>query len=141
MANLTTPKIPPALPTEAAQAAQLKGLSRYVTLALCVLTCLFGFQTLVAGLATPTFESMFKDFGGTLPWPTEIALKGHFLWIVIAVILPTACILSARRQPGSPAFLKLAGISCALLFLLAQALTLAFFLPVFQLGRVVGEGQ
>jgi type IV pilus assembly protein PilC len=58
-------------------AGQVKGAMVYPTL---VMVIGIGVTAVLLLFVTPTFEKMFKDFGGTLPGPTQVVVDlSHFL--------------------------------------------------------------
>jgi type IV pilus assembly protein PilC len=71
-------------------AGQVKGAMVYPTI---VLVIGFGVTTVLLLFVTPTFEKMFKDFGGTLPAPTQIIVDlSHFLVKNIGYMVVTAVV-------------------------------------------------
>jgi hypothetical protein len=81
------------------------------------------------------FEKMFVDFGSALPAVTTFVFQFRPLWLLLAIGLPIATLILSRK--AQPAFSVIFSTVCGLLlFLIAQFLTYAAFLPVFQLAGV-----
>ncbi len=110
---------------------------RTVATCLCSISFLFGAQCLAVALSIPVFERLFADFGSALPAPTTFVFKLRVVWLLTSIGLPVATLVAARKaQPTSSViFSTFAGL---LLFLLAQFVTFAAFLPILQLGSVAG---
>jgi type IV pilus assembly protein PilC len=73
-----------------------------------VLTVAVGVTVILLTYVTPTFEKMFKDFGGELPGPTQTVINvSHWMqhslgYIVVALVLMGIAWTQARRR--SPRF-------------------------------------
>jgi type IV pilus assembly protein PilC len=69
-----------------------------------ILVVAFGVMTLLLVKVIPVFEKMFKDFGGSLPGPTQAVLNlSHFMqdWIVYILLAITAVVVAfiqARKR-------------------------------------------
>jgi hypothetical protein len=119
-----------------AEFVRLYRIERRVRFALCVLPMVFSLQIALVGFSVPVFEAMFADFGTALPGLTNVAIKLRVLWFAVSVAGIVAPILIVRnRRLDRPVVLGL-GICGLASFALAQALTLALFLPIFELGKV-----
>ena len=56
---------------------QVRGAMVYPSI---VLTIAVGVTIVLMVFVTPTFEKMFRDFGGTLPGPTQVVVDmSHFI--------------------------------------------------------------
>jgi type IV pilus assembly protein PilC len=77
-------------------AGQVKGAMVYPTLVLVIGVAV---TTVLLLFVTPTFEKMFKDFGGTLPGPTQVVVDlSHFLskYIIYMVVAGVAFFMAFR---------------------------------------------
>lgn len=117
--------------------ARVSRFERNVATCLCAFPVLFSAQCVFAALAAPTFGAMYADFGAKLPAPTQFVLDTRGLWAVAGVVLPIGLLILARigRPTVSVVVSTVLGV---LVFIIAQALTGALFLPIFQLGAVAG---
>jgi type IV pilus assembly protein PilC len=81
---------------------RLKGAMVYPSI---VLTVAVGVVILLLAYVTPTFEKMFKDFGGAMPGPTQFlidlsyGLRHNWYWFVG---VPIAAFVGFRLFVGSP---------------------------------------
>jgi type IV pilus assembly protein PilC len=88
-----------------ALARKVKGAMVYP---ITILVVALGVMALLLVKVIPVFEKMFKDFGGTLPAPTQMVLNlSHFMqdWILVIIGGITAAViafLQARKR--SPSF-------------------------------------
>ena len=114
---------------------RLERFERTVATCLCALPLLFSAQCLVVSLSGPVFAAMFADFGAKLPWLTQFVIGTWQAWALVAVAVPIASFVIARKgkTTSSIVFSTIAGIG---MFLIAQVVTGAMFLPIFQLGAV-----
>jgi hypothetical protein len=109
------------------------------TVATCVGTVplFFSAQCLFASLSCPVFADMFKENGAKLPGPTQFVIGTWQIWALVAVAGPIMTLMMARK--GKPTFSvvfsTVAGIA---IFLVAQFVTVALFLPIFELAAVAG---
>ena len=104
---------------------------------LCLVPILFSAQCIFFAANTPVFKAMFADFGAPLPLPTQIALA-HGPWsIAISVIIPLTAFFFAREGNARTA-VPITLLLGLLMFLFAQLVTIALFLPIYQLGTVAG---
>jgi hypothetical protein len=119
---------------------RVERFERTVATCLCALPTLFSAQCLLAALAAPVFRSMFIDFGAKLPALTQFVISVWPVFAVIALAVPIAALLIARkgRASLSVVFSTVAGIS---IFVIAQFVTLSLFLPIFELGAVAGGAK
>lgn len=89
---------------------------------------------LVPTLIVPRFSEMFRMFGATLPWPTQLLLQGYAaLWILPVLVL---LVWSAWPRPRSRA--KAAcwfGALCLVLGL--PACVAALYMPIFALSQTI----
>ncbi len=116
---------------------RVENFERTVATCLCFVPALFSTQAIVVCLGAPMFERMFQDFGSRLPALTDLAFKTRFLWLAVSLALPIVCMIVSRKK--SPSFsVKFSTAAGVLLFLIAQILTYANFLPIMQLGAVAG---
>jgi type IV pilus assembly protein PilC len=83
---------------------QVKGAMVYPTI---VLVIGVGVTTVLLLFVTPTFEKMFKDFGGTLPGPTQVVVDlSHFLvhnlmyMVIGAVVLVVSFRFAVSTEQG-----------------------------------------
>ena len=75
---------------------RVKGAMVYPSI---VLTVAVGVTILLLTFVTPTFEKMFKDFGGALPGPTQFLIDiSHFVrdWWVLEIGIPVGLFLAWR---------------------------------------------
>ncbi len=83
-------------------ARRVKGAMVYPSV---VLSIAVGVTVVLLAFVTPTFEKMFKDFGGTMPAPTQLMIDlSHGLtknWYLFAGI-PTACWIAFKFWKGTP---------------------------------------
>lgn len=116
---------------------RLDRFERTVATCLCAVPFLFSAQCLVAALSCPVFATMYKDFGAKLPGPTQFVIGAWPFWALVALAVPIASLVIARkgRANFSIVFSTVFGL---IVFLLAQFLTVALFLPVFELGTAAG---
>jgi len=97
-------------------------------------------QVLAGGLVAPTFAEMYIDFGSELPALSRGVIASHYFWtlagaggIVWSIIL---FIWGRRNLP----IVRRSAIAIAVsAFVIGQTLTVALFLPIFQLSSVVGD--
>jgi len=79
------------------------------------------------------FQETFEAFGVELPWLSRIVLSYHgLLWLVPAGIAALAALAPAWRGKRAAAL----GVASALV--LMPVCVIAMYLPVFNLGAVVG---
>src|SRR4051812_13348945 len=116
---------------------RLERFERTVATCLCTLPLLFSAQCLLISLGAPVFSAMFADFGAKLPWLTQFVIGTWPLWALVAVAVPIISLVIARRGKAtfSIVFSTIAGIC---MFFIAQLVTGAMFLPIFELGAVAG---
>lgn len=105
---------------------------------LCIVPFLFSAQCFFAAVAAPIFEAMFADFGSKLPAWTSFVMQTWQLWAAVAVVVPILTLLVARKAKSSRA-LAASAAAGVLMFVIAQAITLALFLPIWQLGAVATD--
>jgi type IV pilus assembly protein PilC len=72
-----------------------------------VLTVAIGVMVLMLVKIIPTFEAMFRDFGGELPGPTQAVVNlSHWMqdwlvWFLVGIVLALSAFFQARRKiPG-----------------------------------------
>ena len=95
----------------------------------------FLFCALAVILVTPTFEELYKSFGIEIPVFTKVVLSTHKYWLGLALIpIPLVYLLepSKKWQATTQYFLL------ALAILLIPLTIIALYLPIFEMGRVVG---
>lgn len=115
--------------------SRVERFERTVATCLSIIPVLFAAQCFFAALGCPAFESMFKDFGAKLPTLTSFALSTWGFWLVFALIAPISGIVVAQKS--TPKFSVIySTVSGCIIFLVAQTLTMALFLPILQLGAV-----
>jgi len=83
---------------------RVKGAMVYPSI---VLTVAVGVTVVLLAFVTPTFEKMFKDFGGAMPAPTQILINlSHglvdywYLWVSIPIALAIAFVAFTRNPRG-----------------------------------------
>ncbi|AKU90300.1 type II secretion system F family protein [Vulgatibacter incomptus] len=88
--------------------SKVKGAMVYPSV---VLVVAIGCVAVLLLFVTPTFEKMFKDFGGTMPGPTQLVidlsnwLQDAILYIVVGLIAAVVAFLKAIKTPkGREAF-------------------------------------
>src|SRR3954463_8559340 len=70
--------------------AKVKGAMVYPTIVLVVAV---GVCTVLLLFVTPTFEKMFKDFGGSMPAPTQIVidlskwLQNYIMYLIVGIVV------------------------------------------------------
>ena len=118
--------------------ARITRFETVVATCLSMLPFLFAGQCLLAIGVTRTSEGMFRDFGAHLPSATQFALSWRPAWIAIAIALPLAAIVLSRIKPPvtSVVFSTAAGL---LLFVIAQFLTYANWLPLVELTQTLSR--
>ncbi|WP_221030528.1 hypothetical protein [Actomonas aquatica] len=126
----------PPLPTSLAELERRhQRFARTVALCLCSLPLLFSAQLLLLWLANPIYADMFADFGAQLPAPTQWLIDYRYGLGLVGVFVPIVSVIAALQ--ADPAKSVLLSTALGLLsFLIAQAASLAMFLPIFQLGAV-----
>lgn len=83
----------------------------------------------------PTFEELYKSFGVDIPVFTKVVLSTHKYWLGLALIPILLVYLlepSKRWQATTQYFLL------ALAILLIPLTIIALYLPIFEMGSVVG---
>lgn len=113
---------------------------RTVATCLCVVPFLFSAQCFFAAMATPVFKAMFADFGSKLPGLTELVAQTWPAWAAIAVIAPIAALIVSRKAVARTSLIFSTTLGLVM-FVVAQTITLALFLPIFQLGAVASGGK
>lgn len=96
---------------------------------------LFLFCVIVVILVTPTFGELYKSFDVDIPVFTKVVLSTHKYWLGLALIpIPLVYLLepSKRWQATTQYFLL------ALAILLIPLTIIALYLPIFEMGSVVG---
>ncbi len=85
-------------------ARRVKGAMTYPAV---VLVVAIGVVAALIGFVVPTFEKMFRDFGGTLPAPTQFLVdlsksfrSTWYWWVIIPVALVVAFKLSTKKGRG-----------------------------------------
>ena len=78
---------------------------------------------------------MYRDFGAKLPMPTQFVLDTWPAWIAVGAAIPIIAWVCARKAAPDAAIL-LSLLLGFLMFLIAQGLTAALFLPVSHLSSI-----
>lgn len=102
-----------------------------------IVSFLFLFCAIVVILVTPTFGELYKSFGVDIPVFTKVVLSTHKYWLGLGLALipiPLVYLLepSKRWQATTQYFLL------ALAILLIPLTIIALYLPIFEMGSVVG---
>ena len=120
---------------EEALLLRLERFERTVATCLCTVPVLFSAQCLLAALSTRVFARMYIDFGARLPWLTRFLIGTWQVWVLLAIAVPIASLVFARkgRATSSVVFSTVAGVA---MFFIAQVVSAALFLPLFELGAV-----
>lgn len=96
---------------------------------------LFLFCALVVILVTPTFGELYKSFGVDIPVFTKVVLSTHKYWLGLALIpIPLAYLLEQSKKWQAITQYSL----LALAILLIPLTIIALYLPIFEMGSVVG---
>jgi hypothetical protein len=129
-------KMPPLLPNEGL-IQRVENFERTVATCLCTVPTLFSMQCLWVALVSPAYAGMYANFGSTLPLTTQFVISMRLYWILMALAVPVASLIVARkgRTHFSLVFSTISGLA---VFMLAQFLTVALFLPIYQLATVAG---
>lgn len=94
------------------------------------------FMLYMAVIWLPAMSAMFADFGGSLPWPTEMALSWYWLPAWIAVVLAMVFIALALEIRA-----RLRTILLALALAISGGAMMgtlwAAYLPVFELAGAI----
>ena len=95
----------------------------------------FLFCALAVILVTPTFEELYKSFGIEIPVFTKVVLSTHKYWLGLALIpIPLVYLLeSSKRWQAITQYFLL-----ALAVLLIPLTIIALYLPIFEMGSVIG---
>ena len=118
---------------------RIERFERTVATCLCVVPLIFSGQCLLVALGAPAAANMFKDFGAMLPAATQFVLKAWPGLALVSLLVPVFALVVARKV--RPIFSVVFSTVCGfIVFLLAQFMTIALFLPIFQLGAVAGGG-
>jgi hypothetical protein len=133
---MTAPE-PPPLPEYESLRARIEQFEKTVALSLCIVPAIFSAQVLVAAFSCPVFAAMFTDFGAKLPAPTRFIMNAWPIFALIGVVVPVLAVILARRADARVA-IKFSTAAGTAMFVLAQCTTISLFLPIFQLGAVVG---
>jgi hypothetical protein len=115
--------------------ARVERFERTVATCLSIVPMLFSAQCLVTALGVPVFSAMFEDFGAKLPAVTHFVMSARPLWAAMAICVPITSVVVARKGKASFSVI-FSSIMALVMFVVAQLITLALFLPVFQLGAV-----
>ena len=110
-------------------------ISDYMKALAIIVSFLFLFCALAGILVIPTFEELYKSFGVDIPVFTKVVLSTHKYWLGLALIpIPLVYLLepSKRWQATTQYFLL------ALAILLIPLTIIALYLPIFEMGSVVG---
>jgi hypothetical protein len=88
-----------------------------------------------------SFRALFADFGAEIPWLSQVALGGAWIWTLLAVAAVGIAIWIAGARVGTRVTIRrmrLTLVAYLVLLVAAFLVTLiALYLPVFTLGRVV----
>ena len=96
---------------------------------------LFLFCALAVILVTPTFEELYKSFGIEIPVFTKVVLSTHKYWLGLALIpIPLVYLLEQSKKWQAITQYSL----LALAILLIPLTIIALYLPIFEMGSVVG---
>jgi hypothetical protein len=97
-----------------------------------------------AGLAPQqlkSFRELFAGFGAELPWLSQVALGGMWIWSLLAVAAIGIAVWIAGTRLGTRTTVRRMRVALAAyiaLFVVVFLVTLiALYLPLFGLGRVV----
>jgi hypothetical protein len=102
------------------------------------LPVIFCIQVILIVVEAPVFKAMFADFGARLPTLTVVTIDYGIIGLVFAVAgASRAVYLTIKRELTKTTIISTAVIGLSV-FVLAQVMTLAIFLPIFQLGAVAG---
>lgn len=111
---------------------------KVIRFGLGALPVIFCIQVILIVAAVPVFAAMFADFGAPLPALTMITMDYGVIGLALAVAgAARAVYLCIQRELTKTTIISTALIGLAV-FVLAQAMTLTLFLPIFQLGAVAG---
>lgn len=96
---------------------------------------LFLFCAIVVILVTSTFGELYKSFGVDISVFTKVVLSTHKYWLGLALIpIPLVYLLeSSKRWQAITQYFLL-----ALAVLLIPLTIIALYLPIFEMGSVVG---
>jgi hypothetical protein len=88
-----------------------------------------------------TFREVFVGFGAELPWLSQVALGGAWIWSLLAMIAIGIAIWIASTRIGTRVTfrrMRIALVVCVTLFVAFFLITfVALYLPIFRLGAVV----
>ena len=90
-------------------------------------------------LILPNFEEVFRNFGAELPWFTRMFVEGrHLLWLLPLLVPAIALFVPERRADDRRRGATGLVLGIAIGVLLPMLGLMACYLPIFQLGAVVG---
>lgn len=119
---------------------RIEKFERTVATCICIVPFLFSVQCFAASIATPIFEDMFADFGSKLSALTEFIFRTWGVWALVSVIAPLSTLAAARFAPARLS-LVISTAAGLLMFLIAQTITAALFLPIMDMASVVGNAK
>jgi hypothetical protein len=131
--------IPPPLPAGMSPGSVEERIARSeksMAFGLAMIPTVFAAQCFLVSISFALhFEPMYADFGAQLPAITEFSLRFRLLWLILPPGVAIVALFFARKESlrFSAVFSSISGLG---LFLLAQLITYAAFLPIFQLGSV-----
>lgn len=100
-----------------------------------VVSFLFLFCALAGILAIPTFEELYRSFDADIPVLTKVVLSTYKYWLGLALIpIPLVYLLEQSKKWQATILYFL----LALAILLIPLTIIALYLPIYEMGSVVG---
>lgn len=110
-------------------------ISDYMKALAIVVSFLFLFCALAGILVIPTFEELYRSFGVDIPVLTKVVLSTYKYWLGLALIpIPLVYLLKQSKKWQATILYFL----LALAILLIPLTIIALYLPIYELGKIVG---
>lgn len=110
--------------------------NRKVAFWLCAVPILFSVQCAFVAFLTPLFVEIFADMGAQLPLLTRIVVNTWGIFAGFSFLAPIAAIVLVRSRKSDLSMIVSISIGIAM-FIIAQVITVALFLPFFELGSAL----
>ncbi|MBF0227010.1 MAG: type II secretion system F family protein [Desulfobacterales bacterium] len=110
--------------------AQLKGAMTYPIVTICIAIAVVG---VILVFVIPAFESMFKDFGGSLPAPTQFVVdasnfvQNNILYIIGSIVAFFVFFKKFKKTPAGKAYLDNLSLKLPVMGILIRKVAVAKF--------------
>ena len=114
-------------------ASRIEKFHRSIATCLCAIPFLFALQCVVVAFFARSLVPLFEDFEVKLPIATHFILNTWYLFPFIGIATPIGVFILARKGNPNTSIIT-STIVAIILFVLAQFMTIAAFLPIFRIA-------